>query len=420
MEILVTIAYFFLVQLIFFNYKWLRFNLFWKFVVFGIYFGAALTEILMLGQFTPFTKDAVVMRFVVPIAPEIGGEVIKVYVKPNQLVEKGAPLLELDPRRQKNKVEKLEAQLVQAKYGVKQLKDQLEAATQQVAVEELNITEADAAYKTALANVKAAHAENVFSKENYEMADKTFKQGAGDKLHTERAKNAWLNARAGLEAAQATAKQAKLEASSNAALLEAKATQQKFQDAYDSQIGGEHTQVKQVEAELANERIRLENRTLRAPSNGYVINLAVHEGAVVRLKTPVLTFVSNDEYWIGGKYLQRGVQWIQPGDKGEVAFEMYPGEVFESEVIDIVWATAKAQLVITGSLADANTAFSQQDEKFFVRMRLTNLDPKYPVRLGAIGIAAIYTKKAADIFILIRRIELQSESFLFYLYNPFS
>ena len=159
---------------------------------------------------------------------------------------------------------------------------------------------------------------------------------------------------------------------------------------------------------------------MRAPSNGYVVNLAVHEGTVVRLKTPVLTFVSTDEYWIAGKYRQKGIQWIQPGDKGEVALEMYPGQVFESEVIDVVWATPKGQLVVTGSLQTAATGLSRDDEDFYVRMRLSNSDPDIPVRLGAKGIAAIYTKKAADIFIVLRRIEVQSESFLFYLYNPFS
>ncbi len=50
MEIIVTIAYFFLVRLIFFDYKLIKFNLFWKFVVFGIYAGAALTEIIALAS----------------------------------------------------------------------------------------------------------------------------------------------------------------------------------------------------------------------------------------------------------------------------------------------------------------------------------------------------------------------------------
>ena len=60
MEIIVTLAYFFLVRLVFFDYKWLRFNMFWKFVVFGIYIGAAMTEIIALGQYTPYSKELLV------------------------------------------------------------------------------------------------------------------------------------------------------------------------------------------------------------------------------------------------------------------------------------------------------------------------------------------------------------------------
>jgi hypothetical protein len=75
--------------------------------------------------------------------------------------------------------------------------------------------------------------------------------------------------------------------------------------------------------------------------------------------------------------------------------------------------------VITGSLQTAATGLSRRDEDFYVRMRLSNEDPERPIRLGANCIAAIYTKKAADVFVLLRRIEIQSESFLFYLYNPF-
>jgi hypothetical protein len=39
MEVIVTLAYFFLVRMVFFDYKLLRFNMFWKFAVFGIYAG---------------------------------------------------------------------------------------------------------------------------------------------------------------------------------------------------------------------------------------------------------------------------------------------------------------------------------------------------------------------------------------------
>jgi hypothetical protein len=54
-----------------------------------------------------------------------------------------------------------------------------------------------------------------------------------------------------------------------------------------------------------------------------------------------------------------------------------------------------------------------------VRLRLTEPDPDYPLRFGANAIVAIYTKDCADFLKLLRQIEIQSESFLNYLFNPF-
>ena len=83
MEILVTLGYYFLVRLIFIDYKLIPFNLAWKFVVFGIYGAAVLTEIIALGQFTPYSKVMFVSRPVVKMAPEFGGIVKSVDAKPN-------------------------------------------------------------------------------------------------------------------------------------------------------------------------------------------------------------------------------------------------------------------------------------------------------------------------------------------------
>ena len=54
-----------------------------------------------------------------------------------------------------------------------------------------------------------------------------------------------------------------------------------------------------------------------------------------------------------------------------------------------------------------------------VRLRVLNEDPDMPLRFGANGLAAIFTEDAADILVVLRKLELQSESFMFYLYNPF-
>ena len=114
MEILVTIAYFFLVRLVFFEYKWLRFSLSWKFIVFGLYGLAALTEVVMLGQFTPYSKVMFVQRPVIQMAPEIGGIVLSIPVKPNTPVKTGDVLFEMDPQVHQDKVAELEPEVALA------------------------------------------------------------------------------------------------------------------------------------------------------------------------------------------------------------------------------------------------------------------------------------------------------------------
>jgi multidrug resistance efflux pump len=116
MEIIVTLAYFFLVRLVFFDYKWLRFNLFWKFVVFGIYIGAAMTEIIALGQYTPYSKELLVESRVLQIAPEYGGIVKEVQAKANVPLKKGDPLFLMDPAPRQAKVDEIRAQLAEADY----------------------------------------------------------------------------------------------------------------------------------------------------------------------------------------------------------------------------------------------------------------------------------------------------------------
>ena len=120
MEIIVTLAYFFLVRMIFFDYKLLTFNLFWKFIVFGLYAGAALTEIIALGQYTPYSKELLVESRVLQIAPEFGGIVKEVQAKANVPLKKGDPLFLMDPAPKQAKVDEIKGQLAEAeeKYNV--------------------------------------------------------------------------------------------------------------------------------------------------------------------------------------------------------------------------------------------------------------------------------------------------------------
>jgi multidrug resistance efflux pump len=201
-----------------------------------------------------------------------------------------------------------------------------------------------------------------------------------------------------------------------AELTRARAAQRAAEIALDSEVGDEHSAVAEVLAELAQAQYNLDHTTIVAPSDGYVANLQLYPGSFVRLKQPVMAFVNSEEHWLLATVPQRGIHKLRPGDKAQVAFEMYPGKIFDAEVENVVWAVGNAQGMPTGQIPQ--TSQIHNAHLFMVRMRMKE-DPDYPMRFGSSGLAAMYTTDAAGFLILLRQIELQSESFLNYLYNPF-
>jgi multidrug resistance efflux pump len=316
MEILVTIAYFFLVRLVFFDYKLLKFNMFWKFVVFGIYAAAALTEIIALGQFTPYSKELLVESRVLQIAPELGGIVKKVQAKANVPLKKGDPLFLMDPAPRQAKVDEVTGQVAEAR-------------------------------------------------EKYDVERRLVKRGAG-------AREKLVNYKAELDS---------------------------------------------LKGELDLAQYHLDHAQVVAPSDGYVVDLQLREGVFIRLKAPVMTFIDTEEYYLVAKVMQKATQWIDPGDEVEVALEMYPGMVFPAEIDSVVWAAGKAQLTASGILP-TQQQMGAPPEAYAVKIRFKGTDPDRPLRFGASGLAAIYSGKC-DACKFLRQLEIRSESWLNYIYNPF-
>jgi multidrug resistance efflux pump len=376
LEILLTTAYFFVVRLVFFDYKLLKFNLIWKFVVFGLWIGALLAEVILLGQFAPYSKETFVRTYVLQMAPERGGLVKEVYAQNNMPVKKGEPLFQMDPELAQYKVDQYVAQLAAADTSVAELAQQVKQATARVEELSANLEVERVIFR----QIKKAAAEKAASQLRFETVRKQV-------------------------------------LSLEAELRGAKATQRSAQIALDSSVGDQPTAVAEVLAELERARYNLKKTTIKAPTDGYVANLQLHPGSFVRLKTPVMTFVSSEEYWIVAKMLQQGIQRVNPGDSAELAFNMYPGKVFDGVVESVTWATGNAQGMPTGRLPTEEEI--NPGREFSVRLRITEEDAQYPLRFGASGMVVIYTETCPDFLKLIRQIEIQSESFLNYLFNPF-
>ncbi|MFC1720625.1 HlyD family secretion protein [Pseudomonadota bacterium] len=375
MELLITIAYVFLVRLIFFDYKLIRYNLFWKFVTFGLWIAAAMTEVIFLGQYAPYSKAMFVQSYVVQMAPEYGGLVKEVYVENNEQVKKGQKLFQMDPAEWQARLDLSTAQLAAADTGVAELNQQ--------------VVESKAAVQRAQANLQVAQVK-------YQQIADAAKTNAVSRLRLEENEK------------DVQVKQAELEA--------AFAAQKAAEIALDSEVGDQHSAVAEVLAELEIARYNLDHTTIVAPSDGFVANLQLYPGAFVRLKQPVMAFVNTEKYWLAATVLQRGIQRLRPGDKAQVAFEMYPGKLFDAQVEHVVWAAGNAQGIPSGVLPQIEQIRGAR--QYMVRLKIDE-NPDYPLRFGASGLVAMYSHDAAGFLILLRQIELQSESFLNYIYNPF-
>jgi len=344
MELLVSIAYFCLVWLIFYRFRLMRFNLFWKFVVFGIYAAAALTEVIVLGQTTPYSKELVVERFVIQLAPEFGGIVTGVQAKPNVPMRKGEPVFSMDATPWKDKLEAAQADLGAAQNEKK-----------------------SAEAKLAEANLKLRDAEVLVAK----------KVMAAQQLDVRRDRVDDIKAQiAGI----------------------------------DSQIGG-------LQADVDKAQYNVDHATILAPADGYLVDLALRPGGFIRLKTPVATFVSTQEQFLLADVDQRAAQWIRPGDDARFALSMYPGRIFKAKVDSVIFATGSAQLQATGVMPREESL--RPSNIFFVKLDPVGDFSETPLEFGARGLSAIFTSKAIDLVRVLRMIEIQSESLLNYVYNPF-
>ena len=89
----------------------------WTFIILGLCI--VLTALyLVADRQTPFTDQARVHAFVVPIAPQVAGNVISVEVQNNQQVAAGQVLIRIDPTDYELAVASAEASLPHASVAV--------------------------------------------------------------------------------------------------------------------------------------------------------------------------------------------------------------------------------------------------------------------------------------------------------------
>lgn len=263
----------------------------WTFIVLGLC--VILMVFYLVGdRITPFTSQARVHAYVVPIAPQVAGRVIEVDVVNNQLVEAGQPLFSIDPGSYELAVQSAEAVLQNTQQSI-------EAGIS-------NVT-------AARANVDAAKA-SVWKTEQDAIRMRRIRKEDPGAISARRLQSAEASL------AVSRSKLAAAEASLESAISALGSTD-------DS-----NAQIQQARSSLENAELNLQRTAVYAPRNGMITDLRVDKGNYAAAGTPLMTFIAIQDTWIRADLSENNLGNIDPGDAVEVTFDVLPGKVFKGTV----------------------------------------------------------------------------------------
>jgi multidrug resistance efflux pump len=355
--VIMTTLYLILVWLIFFKLKLLPFNKFWKMVVLVI--GIIIVNVFLsgLGTLTPPSSQATVSGWITEIAPQVSGRVVSVPVRPNEPLEPGDTLFQIDPLPYQYRVDQLTATLVQTEAAVAQLKE---------------------SYDAARANVGAIEEQLALTRLRLGQQERLVATGAGN--------------RQTLEQYQSN------EAQQIEQLRAARANQNSAYLSLTAEVGDEQSQVAQVLAQLESAQYDLAQTTVRAPTAGAVTMLALRPGMLATSQRAVATFVHSDTLFVAALFPQKALENIEAGQTAKMNFPALPGRIFEGTVIGPPMAIGEAQFFASGQLH-----WTQEWRMTRQYPVMLTLPPDFPEELRKLGLAAsvrIHTDQAGVVGIV--------------------
>ncbi|WP_110686453.1 HlyD family secretion protein [Salinicola aestuarinus] len=331
------------------------------------------TLVLVMNYNHPFTRQVRQAYVVTPLVSEVRAKVLSVDVAPNSRVEAGTPLFTLDPSRHEMRVARLTAELA----------DALRNSQGRVA----SVGEAEAALVAAEA--RRDQAQRTFDR--YRGAASAFSRQQVDQAQERRD-----TAQAGVVQAQA-------------AVERARAQQETFDESVDPVVAAKQAELEEAQLDLAN-------TVIRAPTDGYLSQLAVRPGmmAVPLPLRPLGVFLHEQSGTFTAAFRQQSLARIKAGAPAELVFDALPGRIFEAEVVEVLPAIAEAQLA-AGERLVGGEAFANMDSRALVTLALKPGETLPPLPLGVSGQAAVYSEHAHHIAAM-RKVLLRMLSWQHYLY----
>jgi multidrug resistance efflux pump len=265
---------------------------------------------LLADRYTPYTQQARVSAFVIPVAAEVAGRVIRVNVRNNQDVKAGDILFELDPQP--------------LQIAVDRAKADLESTRRQVGASTAGIASAQASLRAAQANELKARQDN-------QRLEGLYKQDPGT-----------VSVRL-LEVSRANREQA---------VAQVAAARAEVQRAQEQEGGNTETnaQLRSAASALAKAELDLANTRIGARSAGLITDLRTDVGQFTAAGSPVMTLIAIHDVWISADLTENNLGRVQPGTPVAIVLDALPGAVLDGQVRSVGYGVSVGQTPAPGTL----------------------------------------------------------------------
>jgi multidrug resistance efflux pump len=334
--------------------------------------------LLVMNYNHPFSTNARIYFAVTPVLPAVKGRVIEVPVaaNTNTQLKAGDVLFKIDPKPYEYAVAQKRALLAEAESNVAQLKASLDQAS---------------------AAAERTRSQLALAQQTYDRQSELFQRN--------------VSAQAALDTATRNLDVAKQ------TVTEGEAVQERARLAYGSTVDGVHTTIARLRAELADAQYDLEQTVVRAPTTGFVTQLALRPGMYVvpAPLRPAMVFVHDapTDRVLAAAFQQNALQRVRANDEAEIAFDAVPGRVFKGKVNFVLDVIAAGQLQAAGVLQDLGARLP--GGRAVAVIDILDDITGYQIPLGAAAEVAIYTDHWHHVSVM-RKILLRMRSWQNYIY----
>ena len=340
---------------------------------------ASLVWHFVADRLTPYTSQARIQAFVVPVAAEVSGTVLKVHVKNNDEVKPGQPLFDIDPT---------------------QYRIALARATSDYESVRLSVTGSNEGVEAARQSLQASKAAHVYAQQDAERLEQIYKEDPGA-ISLRRVQNAQAN-RVKARSAEAAA-----EADLRRAIAAA------------GEQGDKNAQLASARAAIEKAELDLRRTNVVAPSGGSVTDLQTDVGRFAQAGAAAMTLIAIHDLWINADMTENNLGNIKPGAPAAIVLDVMPGEVLKGRVRSVGTGIAPGKQAQPGTLPEVENSrdWLRQAQRFPVAVEFDPAERERlrGVRIGGQADVLVYTGDN-PVMNFLGRVFIRVMSYFSYLY----